>query len=182
MKKYLLESLALNLLCYALIGVTLAFVLLVSGALMPVRSSGSILYLDGTPVGAERIAQGFSQPEFLWPRSSAVDYDGAGSGGSHLSPASPEFRQHAILYLSAYEQEPVPVELVTTSGSGLDPHISLAAARYQWPRIAARRGLENLALEEYLEENPEVLDDEDLVNVLKFNISLIQNDASTESL
>ena len=62
MKKYLLESLALNLLCYALIGVTLAFVLLVSGALMPVRSSGSILYLDGTPVGAERIAQGFSQP------------------------------------------------------------------------------------------------------------------------
>lgn len=174
MIKYLTEGLALNLFYYLVIGIGFAAVLALSGLLMPLRSSGSILYVDGRPVGAEYVAQGFSRPEFLWPRPSAVDYDGAGAGGSNLSPAGEEFRKNAEGYLAAYEKGRVPVELVTASGSGLDPHISLEATAFQWPRIVQSRNLGDgsLSLEDFLKEHPEIVEENELVNVLKFNLQL----------
>lgn len=119
-------------------------------ALFPHQSAGSLVLRDGVPVGSTLIGQNFTDPRYFWGRLSATaqrPYNGAASGGSNLGPLNPALSasvQSRIDALRAADPDntaPVPVDLVTASGSGLDPAISPAAARYQIERVARLRNL-----------------------------------------
>jgi potassium-transporting ATPase KdpC subunit len=133
----------------------------------------------GEIVGSGLIAQGFTRPEYFWPRPSPVDYNAAAAGGSNLSPTNPKLRTRAeamISKLGGTTENPVPAELVTGSGSGLDPHITLAAAKYQAARVASARGVPKTTvmalLEIYAKRPGWALTPDPLVNVLLVNMAL----------
>jgi K+-transporting ATPase ATPase C chain len=116
----------------------------------PDQAGGSLLLKDGKPVGSSLIGQSFSEPKYFWSRPSATSpmpYNGGGSSGSNQGPLNPALldavkeRIEALKTADPGNTLPVPVDLVTASGSGLDPHISQAAADYQAARVARVRGL-----------------------------------------
>jgi potassium-transporting ATPase KdpC subunit len=167
----------------------LAYPLLVTGLsqlLFSSRANGSLVEDEkGRVVGSELVAQGFALPGYLWPRPSAAGekgWDASASSGSNLGPTSAKLRARVQADVERLQKEnpaapgPVPAELVTTSGSGLDPHLSPAAARWQAPRIASAR---SLALERVLAVVDEATEGRDLgflgeprVNVLLVNLAL----------
>jgi K+-transporting ATPase ATPase C chain len=110
--------------------------------LFPNKASGSLIVEDGKVIGSRLIAQPFTRPEYFWPRPSAVSYDASASGGSNLSANNPKLRERVaktLADLKKYPSDPqkeVPADLVMTSGSGLDPHITLKNALYQLDRVA----------------------------------------------
>jgi len=121
----------------------------------PTQAAGSILVRDGKSVGSSLIGQSFSDPKHFWSRPSATapqPYNGLASGGSNLGPLNPALtdgiksRMDALRAADPTNKSPIPVDLVTASGSGLDPDISLAAAYYQAPRVARERGLQPQAV------------------------------------
>ncbi|WP_133493170.1 potassium-transporting ATPase subunit KdpC [Alcanivorax sp. 24] len=120
---------------------------LLGQTLFPEQARGSLVYLNGEAVGSQLAAQPFSEPRYFHPRPSAADYDPTGVSGSNLAPSNPELRERVTrdaAALSRQENVPVeklPVDLVTASGSGIDPHISPEAAALQAPRVATARGL-----------------------------------------
>jgi len=116
----------------------------------PWEASGSLITKDGQPVGSALIGQNFSDPKYFWGRPSATGpfaYNAGASSGSNLGPLNPALidavkaRVAALRSADPGNTAPVPVDLVTASGSGVDPHISLAAARYQAARVARVRAL-----------------------------------------
>ncbi|MBA5688168.1 potassium-transporting ATPase subunit KdpC [Rugamonas apoptosis] len=122
----------------------------VGAAAFPAQAGGSIIEAGGKPVGSELIGQAFSSPRYFWGRPSATSpmpNNGAGSSGSNLGPNNPaqtdavKGRVAALRAADPNNELPIPVDLVTASGSGLDPEISLAAAQYQARRVAAVRQL-----------------------------------------
>jgi K+-transporting ATPase ATPase C chain len=153
----------------------------------PNKADGSLVEVDGQVVGSRLAAQAFSQPQYFHPRPSAVDYNAAGTSFANLGPTSPELASavdeqvQAILelegpYNPGLEVGDIPVDAVTTSASGIDPHISPANARLQAARVAEVRGL---ALERVRELIDEATDGrfigfwgEPGVNVLELNIAL----------
>ena len=172
-----------------LIGVGLAYPLVttaVAGAIFPQQASGSMVSDDyGNVVGSGLIAQPFAKAGYLQPRPSAAGekgYDAAGSSGSNLGPTSKALRDRAAKDLQRLIQEnpnaegPVPAELVSASASGLDPHLSPAAALWQVPRIARARGVEESRVQTVIESNIEGRDllvlGEPRVNVLLVNRAL----------
>jgi len=120
------------------------FVLALAQTVTPETANGSLLQnTSGDVIGSRLIAQEFHSPRYFWSRPSGVDYDGAGAGGSNLAPANPELTERARNLITTYgasAENPLPADLVTASGSGLDPHISEAAARFQIARVAEARG------------------------------------------
>jgi K+-transporting ATPase ATPase C chain len=144
-------ALVLLLLLTALTGI--AYPLLVTAVAQlafPTQAGGSVLTRDGKPVGSSLIGQAFSGPKHFWSRPSATapqPYNALASGGSNLGPINPALtdaiktRIEALRSADPTNKAPIPVDLVTASGSGLDPDISLAAANYQAPRVARARGL-----------------------------------------
>jgi len=109
-------------------------------AVFPAQAAGSLIVKDGKPVGSALIGQNFSDPKYFWGRPSATSpmpYNGAGSSGSNQGPLNPALveavkgRVEALKAADPGNSAPVPVDLVTASASGLDPHISVAAAQYQ---------------------------------------------------
>src|SRR6185369_7794763 len=130
-----------------------AYPLVVTGAaqaLFPAQAAGSLIVKDGKPVGSALIGQNFSDPKNFWGRPSATSpmpYNGGSSGGSNQGPLNPALKdavKSRIEVLRAADPgntAPVPVDLVTASASGLDPHISPPAARYQVARVAKARGV-----------------------------------------
>jgi potassium-transporting ATPase KdpC subunit len=161
----------------------LLYPMVISGigqTLAPHRANGSLVYNDhGEIAGSELIAQGFSRPGYFWPRPSAVGYNAAAAGGSNLSPANPELRARAkarVTRFGATSNDPIPADLVTASGSGLDPHITLEGARFQAERVASARGLSVGAVTELLVRHANrpggALTPEPLVNVLIVNMEL----------
>lgn len=162
--------------------------LLVSGigaTLFTQQASGSLIVQDGRPVGSELIGQNFSDPKYFWGRLSGtapMPYNGAASGGTNLGPLNPALtanvksRIDALRAADPTNSAPVPVDLVTASGSGLDPHISPAAAQYQLARVARSRGLPETAVRELVERSTEGrqfgLFGEPRVNVLVLNLAL----------
>lgn len=122
-----------------------ALVLAVAQGATPHTADGSLLTAaDGRVLGSERIAQAFTKSVYFWPRPSAVGYNAAAAGGSNESPTSPDLTERAQKTVAEHQataQRPLPADLAAASGSGLDPHISERAARYQAERIAAARGL-----------------------------------------
>ncbi len=144
-------ALVLFLLLTVLTGVL--YPLVVTGLaqlLFPERAAGSFVMRHGHAVGSRLIGQSFSDPRYFWSRPSATTpqpYNGTASGGSNLGPLNPALlaavkpRVAALRAADPDNAGPVPVDLVTASGSGLDPEISVAAAYYQAPRVARARGL-----------------------------------------
>lgn len=166
----------------------LLYPLLVTGVaqtVVPHQANGSLILRDDHAVGSELIGQPFSQPGHFWSRPSATGptpYNGGASSGSNLGPSHPalvEAVQARIAALRAVDPgntAPVPVDLVTTSASGLDPHISLAAARYQVARVARVRGLPveqvNALVDQHTEGAWLGFMGEARVNVLALNLAL----------
>lgn len=148
--------------------------------LTPYSANGSLVRNgQGEIVGSELLAQGFSRPEYFWPRPSAVDYDAAAAGGSNLSPTNPELHDRAkalVIRFGASAGDPIPADLLTASGSGLDPNITLAAARYQAGRVASARGLTvdtvTELLTKYATRPGGLRTPQPLVNVLLVNMEL----------
>jgi K+-transporting ATPase ATPase C chain len=149
------------------------------------RADGSTVERDGVVVGSELIGQTFVSPQYFHPRPSAAGagYDGSASSGSNLGPLSEDFLAAIDERAAAYRDEngladdaDVPVDAVTASGSGLDPHISIANARLQAPRVATERGLsveQVLALvDEHTDERAFGVLGEPGVNVLMTNLAL----------
>jgi K+-transporting ATPase ATPase C chain len=152
-----LKPALLSLLLFTLL-TGVAYPLAVTGVaqlVFPGQANGSLLVRDGTVVGSELIGQPFDDPKYFWSRPSAtgpVQYDGAASSGSNLGPLNDDLTAAIAARIVALRAEdpgntaPVPIDLVTASGSGLDPHISPAAARYQAARVARARGLSDAAV------------------------------------
>ena len=166
----------------------LLYPLLVTGVAQvgfPHQANGSLIQRDGQTVGSELIGQPFSQPDHFWSRPSATGpmaYNAAASGGSNLGPSHPALSEVVQVRIAALRAAdpgntaPVPVDLVTASASGLDPHISQAAARYQVQRVARVRGLPaeqvNALVDQHTEGAWFGFMGEARVNVLALNLAL----------
>ena len=154
----------------------------VSQVLFPSQSNGSIITVNGKAAGSDLIGQQFDDPKYFWGRISAVGYNADLSSGSNYGPLNPallEAVQARIDALQAADPDntlPIPVDLVTASASGLDPHISVAAALYQVHRVASARGLSEADVHSLVEQNIEGRQfgflGESTVNVLKLNLAL----------
>jgi K+-transporting ATPase KdpC subunit len=154
-------------------------------AIFPHEANGSLMETEGINVGSELIGQPFNDPRYFWGRPSATSffpYNAAASSGSNLGPTNPELAQAVsdrIAELRASDPQntlPIPVDLVTASASGLDPHISIAAANYQVARVAMERDLDEAIVSqlvnEYTEGRQFGILGEPRVNVLKLNLAL----------
>jgi K+-transporting ATPase ATPase C chain len=154
-------------------------------ALFPQQANGSLIEQNGKVVGSELIGQPFSDPKHFWDRPSAtgpVPYNAGASTGSNLGPLNPALEEAVKARIAALQAAdpgnttPIPVDLVTASGSGLDPHISPAAARWQAPRIARIRGLSEAEVSKLIDAHTQErqfgLLGEPRVNVLTLNLTL----------
>ena len=186
MKTILRPALVLFVLLTLLTGVV--YPLAVTGAaqaLFPAQAAGSLILRDGQPVGSSLIGQNFTDPGHFWGRPSAtgpMPYNASASGGSNQGPLNPALtdavkgRIDALRAADPGNTSPVPVDLVTASASGLDPHISPAAARYQAARVARVRGLPLEKVEQLVAQHTETpwlgLLGEARVQVLRLNLAL----------
>jgi potassium-transporting ATPase KdpC subunit len=150
---------------------------------MPDQANGSLIVRDGKPIGSALIGQSFNAPENFWGRPSATSakpYDAAASSGSNLAPSNPALAEAINARVKTLRADgrtaPIPVDLVTASASGLDPHISLAAAKYQVARVAAARKRSVVQISELVDSQTERplfgFIGEARVNVLKLNLAL----------
>lgn len=150
---------------------------------MSYKANGSLIQKDGKILGSERIAQNFEGQEYFHPRPSAVNYDGANSGASNLSPSSAEFQgivKERIDKIRRIENIDtnvnIPPDMVTSSASGLDPNISMENANIQLKRVAKKRYLSENVVEEIVKQNMDSnfqgIWGQTSVNVLKLNLAL----------
>src|SRR5512136_623372 len=151
----------------------------------PARANGSLIVRNGQTVGSTLIGQQFDDPKYFWGRLSATGkypYNAAASSGSNLGPTNPALLDEVKARIAALKAadpsntQPIPVDLVTSSGSGLDPNISIAAALYQVPRVAKTRGLSESAVrvlvDRYTQGRQLGFLGEPRVNVLGLNLAL----------
>ena len=186
MSRLIRNSLMMLLLMTLVTGV--AYPLLVTGLaqlVFPGQANGSLIMRDGKPIGSALIGQSFTEPKYFWGRPSATSPqadNGTGSGGSNLGPTNPALTDAVKQRIAALQsadpdnRAPVPVDLVTSSGSGLDPEISPAAAQYQLARVAKARGLSDAQLSLLVAQATSGRElgllGEPRVNVLQLNLAL----------
>lgn len=157
--------------------------------LFPHQANGSLIYKDGKPIGSTLVGQPFDDPKYFWGRPSATapfPYNASASSGSNLGPTNPvlietvKTRVAALKAADPRNDAPVPVDLVTASGSGLDPHISPAAAEYQVRRVTRARGAEEAFVRTLVSHHTEGRQmgmlGERRVNVLALNLALDASD------
>jgi K+-transporting ATPase ATPase C chain len=148
----------------------------------PHQANGSVIMIDGKAYGSELIGQQFDDPKYFWGRPSAASYNAAASSGSNYGPLHPalldsvQARIDALKSADPDNNAPIPVDLVTASASGLDPHISIAATLYQVHRVAQARGLTDAEVQFLVEQHTEGrqfgIFGEPRVNVLRLNLAL----------
>ena len=154
-------------------------------AIFPKQANGSIIMKNGKAVGSKLLGQQFDDPKYFWGRLSATSpypYNGAASSGSNLGPNNPNLmkavqaRIDALRSADPANAAKIPVDLVTASASGLDPHISPAAAEYQLHRVAKTRGIADAAVRtlvaQHTQERRLGIFGEPVVNVLELNLAL----------
>jgi K+-transporting ATPase ATPase C chain len=185
MKSLLRPALTLFLALTVLTGIVYPLVVTgIAQLLFPHQANGSLIKRNGKIIGSELIGQNFDDPKYFWGRLSATTpaYNAAASSGSNFGPLNPDLLKAAKARIAALKKadpnntKPIPVDLITASGSGLDPQISVAAANYQASRVARARGLSKEKVQSLIAKNTQdrtfgVLG-ERRVNVLKLNLAL----------
>jgi K+-transporting ATPase ATPase C chain len=174
--KTILQALRLFLLLTLLTGVAYPLVITLAGqAMFPQQANGSIALKDGQAVGSSLLAQKFEDARYFWPRPSAGDYGTVASGASNLGPTSAALKKAIDERREKYGVD-APVEMLTASGSGLDPHITPQAALQQVGRVASARKVDAAKITALVTENTEPpqwgIFGEPRVNVLALNLQL----------
>lgn len=183
MKKYLWPSVKLTLVMIVLLAVLYPLFIAGVANMTPGAGKGEQLTINGKVVGYANIGQQFSDDKYFWGRPSAVGYNAAGSGGSNKSTTNPDYLKMVeeridsfLAHNPSVRKQDVPAELVTASGSGLDPDLSPEAAKIQVKRIATERGISEAAIISLVDsqiERPLLgIFGPSKVNVLKLNIEL----------
>lgn len=183
MKKYIIQSLRLTGVLMVLLCVIYPLAIAYAGKFTLGEGSGEKVTKNGKVVGYALIGQSFTKPEYFWGRPSAVGYNAAGSGGSNKGPSNADYlkdvsgRIDTLLKYHPYlKKSDIPADMVTASGSGLDPDISEAGAIMQIKRVAAYRKLDERVVAEAVVKNTEGplfgLFGPSKVNVLKLNVAL----------
>jgi len=179
---------AVSLLALMTLLLGIVYPLVITGAdkvAFPRQAAGGLIYEDGKLVGSKLIGQGFSDPKYFWGRPSATTpqpYNGLASSGSNLGPLNPALldavkaNAKALHDADPENRQPVPVDLVTASASGLDPEVSPAAVEYQAARVARARGLDFAPVESlikaHVQERLFGIIGERRINVLELNLAL----------
>jgi K+-transporting ATPase ATPase C chain len=184
MKTYLLPSIKLTLILLVVLAGLYPLAIAGIGKLTPGHGDGETVEYKGRTVGFANVGQKFTKDQYFWSRPSAVDYNASGSGGSNKGPTNPDYLNKDVKgridtflkHNPTVKKEQIPAELVTASGSGLDPDLSPAGAKIQAARIAKVRSIAEdkvLALIDSHTEKPWLgLFGPPKVNVLKLNIAL----------
>jgi K+-transporting ATPase ATPase C chain len=183
MKKNLITATLMTIATTILLGIIYPLVVTgISQLLFKDKANGQIITRNGQAIGAHIIAQAFTSPKYFHPRPSAAGngYDAANSGGTNWASTNQKLVDRVRAEAATLHQEnpnqPIPVDLLTTSASGLDPEISPAAAEFQVPRIAHERGLSESALRDLVQKHTIQRDlgllGEPRVNVLELNLAL----------
>jgi K+-transporting ATPase ATPase C chain len=190
MKRNLLTAFLMTIATTILLGVI--YPLAVTGLaqlLFPNKANGELIEVNGKIVGSRLLAQSFTGARYFHPRPSAVNYDPTNSNGSQLGPTNHQLIDRVKGDVATLQAEnpgtPVPVDLVTTSASGLDPQITPAGAEFQLPRVAKARGLSEDsvrgAIRQHTEQRQFGFLGEPRVNVLELNLALDQIQQSRAS-
>jgi K+-transporting ATPase ATPase C chain len=186
MLEQILPGLRIKLFLTLLLGVVYPLAMTgISQALFPKQANGSLIKVGDQVIGSEIIAQSFTRPEYFHPRPSAAGekgYDATASNGSQLGPTNQKLIDRVKASVEQFRKEnpdyqgPIPADLLTTSASGLDPHISPDSARAQAARVAKARGIAADQLDRLIAQNTQGPDlgflGEARVNVLKLNLAL----------
>ena len=180
MKKNLIISLKLTLVMIIICAVLYPLLVAGIGKVTPGSGKGKTVSVNGKVVGYENVGQKFTDDKYFNGRPSAVEYNAAGSAGSNKGPSNPDYIQVVkdridtfLIHNPGIKKEEIPADLVTASGSGLDPHISPAAAYVQVKRIAAVRGIPADKVRTLVDQHiTKTILGPSVVNVLKINIAL----------
>ncbi len=183
MKEELFPAIRLTLVCIVLFCVAYPLFVLGIAKLAPAKGEGETIQRNGKTVGYAREGQSFTSDNYFQGRPSAAGYNAASSAGSNKGPSDPDYLKTVSARINSFlvhnpgiEKKDIPSELVTASGSGLDPDISAAAALVQVPRIAKARNIDAAKLESLIRSNTNssVLNGIEKVNVLLLNLALDQ--------
>ena len=183
MKKHLVTAVLMTIATTILLGVAYPLVVTaIATVLFPANANGQLIQRDGKPIGSRIIGQAFTGPGYFHSRQSAAGsgYDAANSGGTNLGPTNQKLIDRVRHDVASLEAEnpgkSVPVDLVTTSASGLDPHLSPASAEFQVPRVARERGMRADEVQELVAKHTAGRQlgflGEPRVNVLELNLDL----------
>jgi potassium-transporting ATPase KdpC subunit len=183
MKKNLLTAFLMTIATTILLGIVYPLVVTaIAQVLFPKQANGELIEINGKLVGSRLMGQGFSGLRYFHSRPSAVNYDGMNSNGSQLGPTNRQLIDRVKTDVAALQAEnpgaPVPIDLVTTSASGFDPDITIAAADFQIPRVAKARGLSEDTVRDavwkHIQGRQFGFLGEPRVNVLELNLALDQ--------
>jgi K+-transporting ATPase ATPase C chain len=183
MKRHWIIGLKLTFVTLIMFGVLYPlFITGLAKVIAPNGGKGEEITMNGKVVGFELIGQKFDEDKYFWSRPSAVDYNAASTGGSNKGPSNPEYLALVkaridtfLIHNPSVKKSDIPVDLVTASGSGLDPHISPEAALIQIPRIAKTRHIDERSLEKLVRDHIELPTfgmGTGRVHVLRLNIAL----------
>ena len=180
MRKNLLISLKLTLVMIVICAGLYPLLIAAIGKATPGNGKAKTISVNGKVVGYELVGQKFTDDKYFWGRPSAVDYNAAGSGGSNKGPSNPDYLKIVqdridtfLVHNPSIKKEDIPADLVTASGSGLDPHISPESAYVQVKRIATIRNISEDKIRTLVEQHIEkTILGPSVVNVLKLNIAL----------
>jgi len=185
MKQNILPAIRLTLVCMVFFMGIYSLLILAGAQLAPGKGKGETVMVNNKVVGWKLLGQKFTDDKYFWSRPSAVDYNAAGSGGSNKGPSNPDYLKQVqdridsfLVHNPGVKKEEIPSDLVTASGAGLDPHISVQGAYVQVKRIAAVRNIPVEKINNLVENNIEKplagLFGTQRVNVLQLNIALDQ--------